>query len=552
MGGDSMPIYDVDGQIISSGGDLSQIGNIPFSVAKGYWTTDGTLKPNTTALCTSALFQSIPGARISVVINDPKFVFSVMQGDTPNELAFTERLVKFSEFSIVGKYWGMMFYKSDGNGGYVNLSVSDWEQQVSIFQNYATGYSIHDTPENSGVQNVINRAYQMAKLTYRPVANLPTQVNTSAYPNYVPTGTLVKGVMYSSVRDESLYVPQCVNLNAYMTALLNPNSYIYTRTEPAPHYNALTYYGAVCSSMVAWCYGIENVVPTTVSFATYPGMEIIDDQSPEGLKLGDMLNRSNSHIVIVTDIIRSATGITGIEITEQVNKNSHPMTLISTITPERIQSDYFNSGYVAMRYRYIADVPYTPSPWVNLGSETAEPEVNQNLSPRRGDTANWRSGETIEIDVTNAASYTGVKLFKNDVLVSTDVIPSNNLIQFTGLAYGSFKVCLTDGTNDSDFVYFNIIDANVSYTPIGNGQVTAVFSSANATPASICFCESLESDSDYRATRGFHVLTEEEVQAGEVTVTAPTTDSRSSWLMKMMFTSEFGLYSSDLTLVNMI
>lgn len=547
-----MPIYDVNGQIISGGGDLSQIGNIPFSVAKGYWGTDGKIKPNTTALCTSALFQSFPGARISVVIRDPNFVYSVMQGDTPDALAFTARLAKYSEFGITGKYWGMMFYKSDGAGGYTNLTVADWEQQVSVYQNYAAGYSTHDTPENSGVQNVINRAYQMAKLTYRPVANLPTQIKTSAYPNYVPKGSLVKGVMYSSVRDESLYVPQCVNFNAYMTALLNPKSYIYTRTEPAPHYNALTYNGAVCSSMVAWCYGIDNVVPTTVSFATYPGMEIIDNQSPDGLKLGDMLNKSNSHIAIITDITRTDGVITGIEITEQTNISSHPMTRSVTFTPAEIQSNYFGRGYIALRYSYIADVPYTPTPWVNLGSETAEPVVNANLSPRRGDTANWRPGETVEIDVTDRGNYTSVKLYKNNALEITTSLPDDDIIQYSGLAYGSYKVCLTDGTNDSDFVYFNIIGTSVSYTPLGNGQVKATFSSANATPASICFCDSLESDSDYRATRGFHVLTDAEVQAGEVTVTAPETDSRSSWLMKMMFKSEFGLYSSELTLVNMI
>lgn len=545
-----MAIYDIDGNVISSGGDLSQTGHIPFTVAKGYWGTDGKIKSNTTAVCTSELFQTIPGAKMTVIIHDPKFVYSVMQGDTPDALGFTERLVKYSEFGITGKYCGMMFYKENGAGGYTNLTVSDWKQQVSVFLNYASEKEIHDVPENSGVQNVINRAYQMAKLTYKPVANLPTQVNTSAYPHYIPTGTRVKGVMYSSVRNESLYVPQCVNFNAYMTALLNPNSYIYTKTEPSPHYNALTYYGAVCSSMVAWCYGIDNVVPTTVSFATYDGVNVIANQSPDGLKLGDMLNRSNSHIAIVTDIKRTEAGvITGIEITEQVNISSHPMTRSTMYLPSEIQSDFFNKGYVAMRYSYISEVPYTPTPWVNLGSETTQPIVNANLSPRRGDTANWRPGEIVEIDVTDSATFTGVKLFKNDVLESTTSLPANNLIQFDGLDYGSYKVCLTSGTKDSDFVYFNIVDTDVSYTALGSNQVRVTYSSNNGTPASICFCEALSSDSDYRATRGFHVLTSAEIQAGETTVSAPTTDARSTWLMKVMFKTEFGLYSSDLTSV---
>ena len=542
---------------------LKKIGHVQFDIAKGYWRKNGDINPDTTGICSSALIQSTPGDTIKVMINDPKFVYSVMQGDTATSLKFSDRLVKYAEFTITGNYWGIIFYKENDDGdGYVNLTVNDWDNQVILFHSdYAVSREseMHDIPENIGVLNVINRAYQMAKLTYNPIANLPTQVDTDKYPHYVPTGTKVTGVMYSSVRNEGLYVPQCVSLDTYMTALLNPNSYIYTRTEPSPHYNALTYYGSVCSACVAWCYGIDDVIPTTASFATYDGMEVIEDQSPYGLKLGDMLNKPNTgtasgHIQIVTDIARTNRGvIKWIELTEQVNYGSHPMTRSTKNTPSTIQNMIDNQRYVAMRYHYIYKVPYTPSPWVNLDDESDEPTWNENISPRRGDKANWRPGETIEIDITDSTGYTHVKLFKDDELYSNTAISSfeNNLIQYQDLTYGSYKVCLTDGSSDSEFVYFDIIDTHETYTYISGRDLLVEFSSANATPASISFCEPSQSDSDYKAVAGFHVFTQAEITAGSATVTAPDYLSHTEWLVKVMYKTNFGLYSGDFEYVIM-
>ncbi len=534
---------------------LEKIGYIPFNLAKGYWRSNGTINASSTGISCSKLLELPLETKIKVLIRGP-WVYTVMQGDERNNLTRTDRLVNYDEITTTKAFVGITFYKQDGEGSYIDVQPTDFDNNVMLFvgsNTTARESEIHDVPENIGVLNVINRAYQMAKLTYAPVANLPTQVDTDTYPGCVPEGVTVEGVMYSSVRNEGLYVPQCVSLDSYMTALKNPHSYIYTKTEPYPHYNALTYYGAVCSSMVAWCYGILDVVPTTISFISYPGMEEIEDQSPYGLKLGDMLNSPSSpnHIVIITDIVRNNRGvISKIEVTEQVNYASHPMTRRTYRTPSQMYSLFFNNGYTAYHYHYIYKVPYSPSPWVNLDNEAEEPTWNTNLSPRRGDKANWRPGETVEIDITDATGYTYIKLFKGDVLQSTDSIPSGNLIQYSDLAYGSYKVCLSSGATDSDFVYFNIIDTTVVYTPIGSKQVKVSYASENGMPSSICFCEAIESDTDYKAVRGFHVLSDAEVSAGEATVTAPETEARTDWLMKVMFKTNFGLYSSDLTEVS--
>ena len=531
---------------------LDAIGYLRFNVVKGYIGPSGAIHRNSVAICTKDLFHLKVGSVITVKIWG-NWVYSVMQGDSPVSLTKTQRLVNYSEIEVVAPYVGFMFYKTDGEGNTINAQPEDLGNSVILFDSGDTSKAeaeIHDMPENIGVLNVINRAYQMAKLYYEPVANLPTQVDFVyggvTYNKYIPQGTPVRGVMYSSVRNEGAYVPQCVSLQTYMTALANPNSYIYTKTETG-HANAKTYYGAVCSSMVGWCYGIDTVIPTTVSFDTLDGMEQIENQSPYGLKLGDMVCKSDNHIAIVTDIMRTSRGIIKyIELCDQINTSSHPMTRRRQLSPGQVQSVYFDSGYIAYRYHWIYAVPYTPSPWVTLDEETAEPSVNANLAPRRGESANWRPGEDIEIDVT-PEDYTQATLMKGETLVSTISIPAGNVLTYSNLTYGDYSVFLTDGVNNSDPVYFSIIDSSISASALYR-TVTVTFSSQNATPSSISLCDGDSNSSDYRGGRVFHVLTDAEIAAGHAQIEAP---AAGNWLAKAMFKTPFGLYSSDFASVTL-
>lgn len=534
---------------------LNVLGYLPTTIVKGYIRPSGVIS-DSTGVSSYPIFELPVGRTVKVKIWGP-WKYSVMQGDAANDLTKTHRLVTQREIEVEHPFVGFTFYKYDENGDIVDADPDDFKNEVVLFlEDRATDSAqlIHDVPENIGVLNVINRAYQMAKLTYTTAADLPTQVNTEQYPGYVPAGEKVTGVMYSSVRSEGLYVPQCVSLHTYMTALLNPNSYIYKKTEPEPHYNALTYYGAVCSSMVAWCYGIDDVVPTTISFANYPGMEIIENQSPYGLKLGDMLNYAGSHIAIVTDIVRDWRGrISKIEVTDQVNYSSHPMTRSRSLSPESIQSQYFDNRYVAYRYHYIYKVPYTPSPWVNLYDETGEPVYSEFLSPRRGEDANWRLGETVEIDVMDVAEYTQAVLEKYDAAdeewdaVDTRSIPAGLLLSYASLDAGRYRAYLTDGTASCDPVHFDVMSVSVSYAA-SEGAVAVSFASDMGIPASVSFCVADPDSSDYRAVSSFCVLSDAEIETGAAVIP----HASGTFLMKVEFKTRFGLYSSDLTEVTIL
>ena len=442
-----------------------------------------------------------------------------------------------------------------------NMDIADIDDFLSDVLLYGVTNVLHDPVDTQGILNVVKRTHQLTDIEYTLVADLPAQEDTYQADGYkILAGTICTGMKYSSVRVEQLYVPQAVSFKTFMTAAMNPNSYLYTRQSSVP--NSKTYYGAVCSTFVAYAYGIDSVIPTTISFVNYPGFAPLPEymQNPNSLKIGCMLNHAGSHIAIVTDVIRDFSGkILLIETADAW----HPFMRRRMLTPEQIQTEYFDNGFVAYKYEYIDAVPYTPSPWVAVDDEEqTSPSANGNLAPRRGEDANWRASEDVEIDVTDAGTYTSYVVTERNTnaVIEMHSIPSN-LITVTGLSAGQYAVYLTDGTNNSDSVAFNVMDTTETYETIEDGVVRVSYQTDLGTPSAILWCNNNPTCYDRRAVRYYHVLTDSEIADGQATVNKPPIDEleyqdeeyeapNGVWEMRVMYKTEFGLYTSDGARVN--
>lgn len=108
---------------------------------------------------------------------------------------------------------------------------------------------------------------------------------------------------------------------------------------------------------------------------------------------------------------------------------------------------------------------------------------------------------------------------------------------------GHYRVCLTDGAENSEYVYFDIIATNESYDTSAPGQVIVTYASDMGTPASVSFCYASQNSVNYKAVLSFHVLSPEEIASGRATISVPAR----SYLAKVEYKTPFGLYSSDLT-----
>jgi hypothetical protein len=384
-----------------------------------------------------------------------------------------------------------------------------------------------DVPENIGVLNAILNFKQLVEVKYTTKGAIPHATN-----GFTAAGTF-SGIPYSSTRPEALFVPNNVSFHTFMTAVQNPNSYLYTvDLGEMGNANGDTYYGAVCSTSAGYALGIVPIY-STHQWSSVPDMEVIENQSAYGLKLADTIV-GKGHVVMVTDITRNKRGKIGyITITEASNPRCHS----TNYTPEELEQKYPIADYTYCRYKKLYAAKHTQSPYVAVEDEIPETVTyNTSIIPRKGDKANWLCGTKVEIDVLTPANYTNVEIYKDDVLFETKPIAS--LITLEGLAYGSYKARLTDGTNVSDWCYWMMVDAVSVATAVGsNGQANVSFSASNATPLYVQWA-----DGSTNGTVHVNELSEEEIAVGN----AVCTHTAGSYKIRVAFRTEYGIIHSTL------
>lgn len=506
------------------------------------------------------LYRLPVGTKVNVSITGD-WVYSVLESDTVSG-GYRRTLSgsKETSFTTKSRYIAVVLYKQV-SGESVDTVVSDYTGQVVFTVSresdpYDLNEYVRDMPENIGTANVIRRAYQVTKAAFMPLADIPHFSSS-----IIAEGVEFTGVPYSSVRPENLYVPQCVSIESFMTALKNPNSYIYTRRMNIPGYAGHAYMGAVCSSFVAWCYGIDNTLPTTKAFhdqATELGFTVLDEdkQNWQSVKLGDMLNWEDHHIVIVTDVFRNRFGeLAYVELSESTNENGAKAQ--SAIYYRDKITSLIATGYLIYRYDHIADVEYTASPWVHVdASEKGIPVYNDVIIPRRGDKSNWHEGEDIVIDILQPDGFTGYELHEDYSSTTTTGTISGTVITLTGLTYGAYKLRLT-GSENSGWVYFDVKKTQGTLYEVQAGRkvrVTPYIDHGEAASVVFC-CNNPSNGPDNLAVRSFHIFTDAEKTQGYAIVDAPDADPdyavNDKWYMRCLYkTGSFGLYSGQLTEVD--
>lgn len=251
-----------------------------------------------------------------------------------------------------------------------------------------------------------------------------------------------------------------------------------------------------------------------------------------------MLFRVDHHIAIITGIYRDTYGrIKYVELTEAIEPN----VITHFYTPEQIKANYFDKGFDIYRYKKIDQVGYVESDWVSVCGELPKtPTYNTNLSPRRGDKANWRYGEDVEVDVLDEGDYTTAVLYKEDTQIDSQAVAS--LLTYSSLETGSYKLKLTDGTNDSDFVYFDVAEVEITAVE-DQGNKTAKISftcSDNVAPKWYAWCyasgDNVDSNNEVR------LLSATDIENGYVI----SEYEAGTYKFRVVGDTEFGSYSSDL------
>lgn len=320
--------------------------------------------------------------------------------------------------------------------------------------------------------DVLERAYQMATIKWTPIKSVPMTGGSSYRP-----GVTVTGVPYSSVKEINTYLFQDVSYYTFMTAVHNPNSVLYTEDLSLSPYHGIncgTYYGAVCSSSVMWCLGID--IPYYANqIIKLPSMKRLDCQQIDSLKICDVIWKSG-HVQMVYNIEYKADTIYKITMFESSITNAH----LTEYSKEQFQKMWADNRYVGYRYKKLKQST-TSRHFQSLDTVI----YNDDLCPSKGDKSVYRTTDTVLINIFND-NYENIILSDGkDVIISEKYNGGKHI--FMNLQPGIYYVSLSKEQEQTAPISFEIIETKVKYTLLGNGFLTVYFeSSANPKYAALC------------------------------------------------------------------
>lgn len=161
-------------------------------------------------------------------------------------------------------------------------------------------------------QSIRDRALLMRKIKWSPKSNI------SNNRGYFIKGDTIIGLPYSSVKELQKFIGLDVSIYTFLTAVNNPYSLLYSENVAAGNQcylggkyngqNSHTFYGTVCSSFTAFCYG-ENYNYTSFNYrrGQVPNYSLKKSQDLKDLIAGD-LYWCPGHVGLITDVIKDSLG----------------------------------------------------------------------------------------------------------------------------------------------------------------------------------------------------------------------------------------------------
>ena len=402
----------------------------------------------------------------------------------------------------------------------------------------------HKVFDNIGIYNAIKNIKQLCDISYTLSNDLKCETNYSS-------GTNLTGLIYSSSRYEDLFVPNNVSLWTFLSAASDPNSFFYTRNISVSPYDirgqAHAYYGQVCSSAIQYALGIKYNFQM-IQMHIWDGMELISEQIIDSIKPGVIL-MSKGHVMMCIDVERNKNG----EIKNAtIAEGNAPLARYSRYDASSLNALISAKGYQLFNYKYISTTKLNTSPFTSTtGDVNNSYSFNKNIMPRRGDRANWRKDENVEIDVLAIGDYNAYKLFRNDTIIDTiEIDPSIKIIDLGNLRFGNYKMCLTNGTQDSEYVYWIVVDYNVHAEKHSDNAAIVSFSSKNATPVFLTWrLPQSISASNNNMPQWTVPISQEDINANCITTSIGeqvlASYPRKTWELSVHFETEYGILKSD-------
>lgn len=217
-------------------------------------------------------------------------------------------------------------------------------------------------PLTPSQENVVRRARQQLEIRWTPLENVTGwRGNTTFY-----AGETYIGIPYGQPIHSGRYIPWAASFEHFASAVQNINSNMYRNFSfIGTHATIAPYYASDCSSFVSWALNH----PRRTTTYTFPQYASRITQSLYALQVGDVFN-SAPHNILVTAVEFDANGnLVAVETMEQTiplpRQRRYGVGGTNGGLEQLIQRT-FNGGYHLYRSHTIDNVPFTPSPAVNV------------------------------------------------------------------------------------------------------------------------------------------------------------------------------------------
>lgn len=430
---------------------------------------------------------------------------------------------------------------------FCKLDGTAFTDAINVVKNYVNllDAGLHRwIPEDlPNYERALRRIEYLQSLRWVPLAKVPNGYPSSSSPtatnvqneHFDMAGQMAVGVPYSDVAETRTYVPNNVSIRTFLTATKNRRSLLYTEElhKGVSKYgntyqqgNRRSYYGQVCSGFTAWVMGLDTLY---LSYAyndnTVPGLSTVVGGDASTVRPLDLL-WWDGHVGIVSDIWLDEFGNRRFIV---ISEMTSPYPYRTLYTPEQFNTRCRPEVAEIHRWTGWENLPEPEElrEWsqYNLGDVRQEIKYNPDIMTFAGDYAAFAEGDTIHLNARRNSIYTGVELWKDEVLIRTiditglsaDTIVTPNTEDWVdvdltplNLAYGKYKARLIKGMDTTDYTYFEVID--ITFTAAKTGStVTAYFSSNEGTPVS------LERVRTNGFADGYRPITAEMVEAGQAT-----------------------------------
>ncbi len=249
-------------------------------------------------------------------------------------------------------------------------------------------------PVSQGQVNIVKRARQLHEIKWTPLEDRYQW----GYKGVFKAETTYTGIPYGQPVNTNGYIGYGVSLQSFAEAMLDNTSRFYTGYST---YNKISpTFSTDCSGFVSYAW---NISQRKTTYSLPQVAERVGNQSIYALQVGDCLNKSISHVVLVAELAYDAEGkVTSVTIMEQTP-------VITKLTKygegsnrslASLQSYYLDGGYVIYRHPERDSVFYTPNPAVPLDNEV--PDGMKNAAPKTK-TTSFVGGKTVSLSSENGS-----------------------------------------------------------------------------------------------------------------------------------------------------